>query len=231
VSGTGYLSLDLTSTVQSWLSGASANNGIALVPSSGSAILASFDSKENILTGHTAQLSLALNATGLLARKGLQAHRVQPGRKGQTAQRARLGQRAHRVQPGNGSRWTSRFDRRNWSCGTRWRCRRRRPCWPHGPRWTAGTCRFRYRFEWHPGVHPERIVYSSSGSYKRSGRTVGILRRWVWFVREPPRSFCPGGRSRWWRRRLHKSRSLRHSRGDLQRCHRERWTGRAKLRD
>jgi hypothetical protein len=42
VTSTGYLSLDLTSTVQAWLNGTLANNGIALVPSSGSTIWASF---------------------------------------------------------------------------------------------------------------------------------------------------------------------------------------------
>jgi hypothetical protein len=61
---TGYLSLDLTSTVQSWLNGTLANNGIALVPSSGSKISVSFDSKENILTSHAAQLPLVLVSAG-----------------------------------------------------------------------------------------------------------------------------------------------------------------------
>lgn len=60
----GFLSLDLTSTVQSWLNGTLTNNGIALVPSSGSAISVSFDSKENILTSHVAQLPLVLVSAG-----------------------------------------------------------------------------------------------------------------------------------------------------------------------
>ena len=64
VTSPGYLSLDLTSTVQAWLNGTLANNGIALVPSSGSAISVSFDSKENILTSHTAQLSVVLVSAG-----------------------------------------------------------------------------------------------------------------------------------------------------------------------
>jgi hypothetical protein len=64
VSSPGYLSLDLTSTVQSWLNGTLANNGIALVPSSGSKISVSFDSKENIFTSHTAQLPLVLVSAG-----------------------------------------------------------------------------------------------------------------------------------------------------------------------
>jgi hypothetical protein len=40
VTKAGFLSLGLTSTVQSWLNGTLANNGIALVPTSGSAISA-----------------------------------------------------------------------------------------------------------------------------------------------------------------------------------------------
>jgi Collagen triple helix repeat (20 copies) len=64
VTSTGYLSLDLTSSVQAWLNGTLTNNGVALVPSSGSAISVSFDSKENILTSHTAQLPLVLVSAG-----------------------------------------------------------------------------------------------------------------------------------------------------------------------
>jgi len=64
VNSPGYLSLDLTPTVQSWLNGTLANNGIALVPSSGSKISVSFDSKENIFTSHTAQLPLVLVSAG-----------------------------------------------------------------------------------------------------------------------------------------------------------------------
>ena len=64
VTNTGYLSLDMTTTVQAWLNGTLANNGIALVPSSGSAISVSFDSKENIFISHTAQLNLVLASAG-----------------------------------------------------------------------------------------------------------------------------------------------------------------------
>jgi hypothetical protein len=64
VSSTGYLSLDLTSTVQGWLNGTLANNGIALIPSSESKISVSFDSKENIFTSHTAQLPVVLISAG-----------------------------------------------------------------------------------------------------------------------------------------------------------------------
>lgn len=64
VTGTGYVSLDMTSTVQAWLNGTLANNGIALVPSSASGISVSFDSKENLLTSHTAQLPVVLASAG-----------------------------------------------------------------------------------------------------------------------------------------------------------------------
>jgi len=72
VSKTGYLSLDVTSTMQAWLNGTLANNGIALVPTSGSAISVSFDSKENIFTSHTAQLPLVLVSAGPQGPQGLQ---------------------------------------------------------------------------------------------------------------------------------------------------------------
>ena len=64
VSKTGYLSLDVTSTVQSWLNGALTNNGIALVPTPGSQTSISFDSKENVFTGHSAELDLVLASAG-----------------------------------------------------------------------------------------------------------------------------------------------------------------------
>jgi hypothetical protein len=72
VSKTGFLSLDLTSTVQAWLAGTQTNNGIALMPSSGSAISASFDSKENILTSHVADLTLVLVSAGSVGPQGPQ---------------------------------------------------------------------------------------------------------------------------------------------------------------
>ena len=64
VSKTGYLSLDVTATMQAWLNGSLANNGLALVPSPGSHLAASFDSKENILTSHSAQLPTLLISVG-----------------------------------------------------------------------------------------------------------------------------------------------------------------------
>ena len=64
VSTTGFVSLNITSTVQAWLNGTLPNNGIALVPTSGSSILASFDSITNILTSHPPQLNLVLVSAG-----------------------------------------------------------------------------------------------------------------------------------------------------------------------
>jgi hypothetical protein len=72
VSKSGYLSLDVTPTVQAWLNGTLANNGIALVPTSGSAISVSFDSKENFFTSHTAQLNLVLVSAGPPGPQGVQ---------------------------------------------------------------------------------------------------------------------------------------------------------------
>jgi Collagen triple helix repeat (20 copies) len=72
VTKTGFLSLDLTSSVQAWLSGTLVNNGIALVPSSGSPIFVSFDSKENIFTSHVADLSLVLVSAGSVGPQGPQ---------------------------------------------------------------------------------------------------------------------------------------------------------------
>jgi hypothetical protein len=86
VSTIGYLSLDLTSTVQAWLNGTAnngiANNGIALVPSPGSSILVSFDSKENTLTSHTAQLPVVLISVGPQGPTGPQGATGQTGAQG-----------------------------------------------------------------------------------------------------------------------------------------------------
>ncbi len=70
VSTTGYISLNVTSTVQAWLNGTLATNGIALIPTSGSSILASIDSTDNILTSHPAQLKLVLVSAGPQAPAG-----------------------------------------------------------------------------------------------------------------------------------------------------------------
>jgi hypothetical protein len=71
VSKPGFLEVDVTTAVTGWLNGA-ANNGIALVPSSGSAVLVGFDSKENPLTSHSAELNLTLTSPGPQGPQGLQ---------------------------------------------------------------------------------------------------------------------------------------------------------------
>jgi N-acetylneuraminic acid mutarotase len=91
VSKTGYLSLNLTSTVQAWLNGTLANDGIALVPSSGSSISVSFDSKENILTGHTTQLPLVLVSAGPPGPQGQQGPQGSQGPQGQQGSQGQQG--------------------------------------------------------------------------------------------------------------------------------------------
>jgi hypothetical protein len=109
VTSPGYLSLDLTSTVQGWLNGTLANNGIALIPSSGSSILVSFDSKENILTSHTAQLSLVLvsagpqgpqGATGAAGSAGAQGPKGDTGPQGATGAQGQAGEPGPQGQQG-----------------------------------------------------------------------------------------------------------------------------------
>ena len=61
-----FIDVDVTSAVQAWLSSPNPvpNYGIALVPSSGSSISVSFDSKENTSTSHDPELSVAMISSG-----------------------------------------------------------------------------------------------------------------------------------------------------------------------
>ncbi len=61
-----FIDVDVTSAVQAWLNSPtpSPNYGIALVPSSGSSISVSFDSKENTSTSHDPELSASLISAG-----------------------------------------------------------------------------------------------------------------------------------------------------------------------
>ncbi len=68
--GAQFVSVDLTQLVKDWLNGTEVNNGIALVPSPGSAISAAFDSKENTATSHQAVLQITL--TGPVGPQGPQ---------------------------------------------------------------------------------------------------------------------------------------------------------------
>ncbi len=100
VTKTGFLSLDLTPTVQSWLDGTLANNGIALVPSSGSAISVSFDSKENIFTSHVAQLPLVLVSAGAQGPQGPQGPAGPQGPQGAQGPQGTVGSQGQTGQTG-----------------------------------------------------------------------------------------------------------------------------------
>jgi hypothetical protein len=58
-----YIVVNVTSAMQAWLSGTS-NFGLALVPTSGSAINAAFDSKENGNTSHDGQIGVEVVSFG-----------------------------------------------------------------------------------------------------------------------------------------------------------------------
>ena len=55
-----YIAVDVTALVQGWVSGTTANNGIALTSASGNVL---FDSKENDQTAHPARLNVTLSTT------------------------------------------------------------------------------------------------------------------------------------------------------------------------
>lgn len=60
-----FIDVDVTSAVQAWFASPPAPNyGVALVPSSGSSISVSFDSKENTSTSHDPELSVAMISSG-----------------------------------------------------------------------------------------------------------------------------------------------------------------------
>ena len=56
-----YLDIDITAALTAWLTDPTKNYGIILVPSNGSNIFASFDSKENLLTGHDPRVTVVVN--------------------------------------------------------------------------------------------------------------------------------------------------------------------------
>lgn len=69
-----FIDVDVTAAVQAWLNAPSPspNFGIALVPSSGSSISVSFDSKENTSTSHDPELYVALVSAGPQGQQGVQ---------------------------------------------------------------------------------------------------------------------------------------------------------------
>jgi hypothetical protein len=64
-SANNYVQIDVTSAVGEWLSGAQANDGIALVANSG--LSATFDSKENTTQSHPAELDIVFTSGGTIS--------------------------------------------------------------------------------------------------------------------------------------------------------------------
>ncbi len=62
-----FVAFDLTATVQAWIAGTAANNGLAVT--AGTAVV-QFDSKENEQTGHAAELEIVLAAGGVAGPQG-----------------------------------------------------------------------------------------------------------------------------------------------------------------
>ena len=62
-----YVAVDVTAMVQGWVSAPATNNGVALT--AGTAVV-QFDSKENDLTGHAAELDVALASSGATGAQG-----------------------------------------------------------------------------------------------------------------------------------------------------------------
>src|SRR5580698_1427071 len=65
----GYVTVDVTGLVQGWITSPNTNNGVALT--AGTAAV-QFDSKENDLTGHAAELEVTLASSGPQGAQGLQ---------------------------------------------------------------------------------------------------------------------------------------------------------------
>ena len=78
-----FIDVDVTAAAQAWLGG-SPNYGIALVPSSGSPISVSFDSKENTSTSHDPELSVELISAGPQGAQGPQGPQGVTGPPGTT---------------------------------------------------------------------------------------------------------------------------------------------------
>jgi hypothetical protein len=53
-----FVTIDLTGLTTDWVNGTRPNNGIALIPSPGSGIRVTFDSKKNIETSHVMELDI-----------------------------------------------------------------------------------------------------------------------------------------------------------------------------
>ena len=78
-----FIEVDVTSILQAWMEGSQPNYGLALVPSAGSSIAVSFDSKEAVNTSHEPELLYWFNgptgATGAPGGTGPQGPAGPPG--------------------------------------------------------------------------------------------------------------------------------------------------------
>ena len=74
-----FLLIDITALVQQWVSGALANNGVALALTGGSGSIL-FDSKESLFTSHEPELEIVLN--GPVGPQGIQGPQGVPGIQG-----------------------------------------------------------------------------------------------------------------------------------------------------
>ena len=86
-----FIDVDVTQAVRDWLDGTQANYGIALVPSSGSSISVSFDSKENTSTSHDPELSANLVSAGPQGAQGPQGVQGPQGPAGPTGPQGMTG--------------------------------------------------------------------------------------------------------------------------------------------
>jgi outer membrane lipoprotein-sorting protein len=77
-----FISLDVTPLVKNWVDGVLANNGVALVPNSGSTINVFLDSKEASGTSHPAQLLVFLKNQGPVGPQGPPGMPGAPGPQG-----------------------------------------------------------------------------------------------------------------------------------------------------
>lgn len=78
-----FVTVDVTTQVSDWLSGATPNNGIALVPSNANPINFQFDAKENTGTSHPAEIEVALaGPQGPMGLQGLPGLNGAPGTPG-----------------------------------------------------------------------------------------------------------------------------------------------------
>ena len=92
-----FVSIDVTSIVELWIDGSTPNYGIALLPTNGTDIQdvqVIFNSKENTLTSHHAELEIILDAV-----EGLQGPKGDPGQQGPQGE---PGPKGERGAPGSG---------------------------------------------------------------------------------------------------------------------------------